>query len=145
MLYCAIDEAFNNNNSLKKDAYEYQINKFNNKRGNCEGRMDEPHTFDNYTELDLPVVNSEPNPVYFTAQGGLKDSKRKLKDSESKTDEERFGTSLVDLKENNLKDEDIPSFLDSQDSDNSFLQTLTPNIKKKKRISSIIMIILIFF
>lgn len=148
MIYCAIEEAFNNNNnSLKKETHEYQINKFNNKRDSYESKIVEPNTFDNYTDMQLPVKNSFVNniiqhpttfPAYFTAQGDMNECKNLNLNSSTKQEppEENFGTSIFDLNQPTLKENDLPSIsiIDSPASEDSFLSSPVEIPKKEDKL-----------
>src|SRR5437762_10090450 len=111
MIYCAVEEAFDN--SLKKQLNVYEEKNKMNKQtlkniNNSHNNITPLHSFDNYSDIELPqksipyINNNIPkNPnlysAYFTAQGDYNSPNSKNGVIESNLYE---GTSINELKNN---------------------------------------------
>lgn len=142
-MYCAVDEAFDN--SLKKQISEYEeknnnIKKYklslqNNFNDNLKHNgMLSPHSFDNYSDIDITqnvksnnAHYSNMHPVFFTAQGDLNSTNL------------QNGTSIDELKNNNDNNDNNDNNNDKveadsfslPDSNNSDELSIIPKERKK--------------
>jgi len=118
MIYCGVDEAFDNSLNTQMNEYE-RANKNNNKSSN--DNVIPPNTYDNYSDIDIQNhFNNNMNqynkmvPAFFTTQGDYS------------TKGPYFGTSINDLKNSTPEDSDSLSLLDSNFSEDSNLSVQTP-------------------
>lgn len=116
MIYCGVDEAFDN--SLKTQMNEYDRA---NKKNNNNNNIVQPDTYDNYSDIDIQNhFSNNMNqynkmvPAFFTTQGDYS------------TKGPYFGTSINDLKNSTPEDSDSMSLLDSNFSEDSHISIQTP-------------------
>jgi hypothetical protein len=137
MMYCAVSEAYNGDPTTRLDGNDRQVYNTNHNNNN----IIMPDTFDNYSDIDVhqkylgneynndfnqmnPVNQVPQYPAFFTAQGDYS------------TKGPYYGTTINDLKGDNISIDDSLSILDSDYSDDSLfdpsiMKNKTPETKKK--------------
>ena len=126
-MYCAVSEAYNGEPTNRLDGYDRQLYNTNNNNNN---NIIMPDTFDNYSDIDVSQkyngneynqMDQELYPAFFTAQGDYS------------TQGPYYGTTINELKGENISMDDSLSILDSDYSDDSlFDPSIMKNMKNMK-------------